>query len=226
MTYRHAESLERGLAQNIENVLRDANTAIPGFIESYDPETRTAEVSISFVQYNEGDDGSENEDAWPKLPDVPVLFPGGGDFHMSWPLANGDPVLIVFCQRDIIRWFATDGKEPHADMLGETMGANGAICIPRLYPARSTSKPASKDDALLEFKGAKFILKANGDVVIDGPRLRIGSESAGTALANGDVVDSHLSTIATRVDVLSGVIGLPPMALIGNRKSSKAFTND
>lgn len=226
MTYRHTQSVEQSLDSSFINNLSEANTAIPAFIESYDQEMRTVEVSIPISDFKRGDDGSENEEDWPKLPDVPVLFPGGGDFNMSWPLKNGDPVLLVFCQRDLIRWLVSDGKEPHSPELSEVMGANGAICIPRLYPEKSSKSEASNVDVTMQFKDTKFIIKSNGDVVIDGPKLKIGSDSAGTALANGEVVDSHITAIASKVDAMGAILGLPPLVLIGNRKSTKAFTND
>lgn len=211
----------------MQSELRDLNTAIPGHIESYDAETRTASISIPIVNYTEGEQPSDEvEEDWPVLLGVPVWFPGGGSFHMSWPLANGDPVLIVFCQRDISEWFVSDGKEPHAPEFPELHTENAAICIPRLYPEKAEKKDASDTDVTLQFKTTKFILKPNGDVVIEGPKLIVGSDSGSTPLANGNVTQSQISANNERINTLSAILGLPPVVLTGNIKSSKAFTND
>jgi len=44
------------------------------------------------------------ESSLPVIVDVPVVYPAGGGFRMSWPLAEGDQVWLAFGSRDIGGW--------------------------------------------------------------------------------------------------------------------------
>lgn len=71
----------------------------------------------------------------PILPDVPVVFPGGGGFALTFPVAAGDECLVVFASRCIDAWWQSGG-------VGEPMEPRDARPLGRLRPCRR-AQPAA-----------------------------------------------------------------------------------
>lgn len=89
----------RDLAALKEEILSSLHCALPGTVESFDPETQTAVVRPLLKRKTE----------LPLLRDVPVFFPGSRNSAVTWPVSAGDGCLVVFADADIDRWFETGG---------------------------------------------------------------------------------------------------------------------
>lgn len=87
------------------------NCIKPGKIESYDPSTRTAEVSVGLAQVLA--DGTIRP--YPKLVDCPVVTIQGGGVGVAFPIKAGDPCLILFSDRCIDDWYNNGGANPPPD---------------------------------------------------------------------------------------------------------------
>ena len=101
----------------------DIWTAIPGIVQKFDPVAMTCEVqpSIRFrinpPALNTYTSPTMTLDpsgqfAWDKMPvllDCPVVFPGGGGVTLTFPIAVGDEVLMVFASRCIDAWWQQGG---------------------------------------------------------------------------------------------------------------------
>lgn len=84
---------------------RDIWTAMPGVIDSYDPTTQTCVVNVPIqIVFKQGDNAPQPLSI-PPLLDVPVFFPGGGGFTLTFPVVNGDECLVVFASRCIDAWW-------------------------------------------------------------------------------------------------------------------------
>src|SRR5690606_15352833 len=84
----------------------ELHTAFPARVESYDASTQTADVTPRVRRTLTAEDGTLEREAMPVLRAVPVVQPratsGGWFVHM--PIAAGDEVLVICCERDITRW--------------------------------------------------------------------------------------------------------------------------
>ena len=224
------KTTEQSIRDIISYALDNANTVIPATVQSYDPATQTAEVRVTIVD-NYAVDGSTapRVKRFPVLPGVPVVFPRGGGWSITWPLKRGDNVVLVFSQRSIAEWFNTDGTVEVSPRELKAHGISGAFAIPG-PPTKSTklaSDAVSGDDLILRHSdGTELQLGKDKTVSLTANRLNIGSESASTAIAKGQVTEDHINAIKARVDTLSAILSLPPVVLIGSVKSGKAFTND
>jgi hypothetical protein len=80
----------------------------PGHIVEYFPLTQTATVQIS----NDRTYSTSTEDDLTVAPsylyDVPTFTPGGGDFHMTFPIKAGDSCLLSFSQFGYDHWFVNN----------------------------------------------------------------------------------------------------------------------
>ena len=89
--------IPRDLAALKEEILSSLHCALPGTVESFDPETQTAVVRPLLKRKTE----------LPLLRDVPVFFPGSRNSAVTWPVSAGDGCLVVFADTDMDRWFET-----------------------------------------------------------------------------------------------------------------------
>lgn len=84
-------------------------TLLPGEIVDFDATTQTATVKLLHVPQIAG-----QQKPFPQLRKVPVVFPRGGGYGLTWPIAAGDPVGVRFASRNMDAWYA-DGGEQVAD---------------------------------------------------------------------------------------------------------------
>ncbi|HSS39039.1 MAG TPA: Gp138 family membrane-puncturing spike protein [Polyangia bacterium] len=88
-------------------LLKDVHTALPGIIESFDATTQTARVrpAIRRVWVEQGPMDL------PPCVDVPVHFPAGGSFVLTFPVGPGDECLLCFSERAIDAWYDRGGVQ-------------------------------------------------------------------------------------------------------------------
>jgi hypothetical protein len=81
-----------------------------GVIKSFDPGEAgvrgpTANVLVAQKQVAAVNaDGTETVSDYPELKDVPVVFPNGGGFTLTFPISEGDECLLFFNDREIDNW--------------------------------------------------------------------------------------------------------------------------
>lgn len=102
-------------AAQIKAALLDVHTALPGIIINFDPDTRTATVQPAIKRFFlHPETGEQVPTNLPPCVDVPVYFPSGGGFELTFPVTAGDHCLLIFAERCIDAWFAT-GKPSEPD---------------------------------------------------------------------------------------------------------------
>ncbi len=198
------------------------NTAIPASVESYDEATRTARVKIHYSDHFASEGTEANREDWPPIPDCPVLFPRGGGFVFTWPLEKGDPVLVVFSQRSLQEWSASDGKTDIGSFLISTHNPGDAIVIPGLSPSKN------KDGEDTEIK-----ITTDGELQVKSSKVRLGTLDAAKALALAEKVDAAIQNAEAKINAivaaaLAGgglVLGVTPLIPAQPTASAKVFTD-
>jgi hypothetical protein len=110
----------------------DIWTALPGTYQGAGSKKGTANVQPTvqvqlqstgnvWGSYNNADpvNGKFTPGGWqnlPLCPDCPILLPGGGGFHATFPLKTGDEGLLVFSSRCIDNWWLAGGPQSQAEL--------------------------------------------------------------------------------------------------------------
>lgn len=89
--------------------LSEVWTALPGIVQGFDTQAMTVSVQPSIRGRVAQPDGSESKVDLPLLVDVPVIFPAGGGFTLTYPIAQGDECLVAFSSRCIDSWWQSGG---------------------------------------------------------------------------------------------------------------------
>lgn len=156
----------------------------------------TVKVSIGVDFHRRAEDGTRTRYTPPQIANVPVVYAGAGGYSITHPIAPGDYVLLVFCERSIADWLRSGGVgvEPtHARRHALT----DAIAFPGLRP-RGEDVPAASHDAnalVLSVPGGKSIklgATATKGVNRQGDDVLAGSSFAATMAA----INTALTTLA------------------------------
>ncbi len=105
--------------------------ALPGIIQSFDPELVTAVVQPAIRYVERDSDGNKSTKDYPLLVDVPVVFPRGGGCTLTFPVKEGDECLVIFADRCIDFWWQSGGVQEPVDGRMHDLSDAFAIVGPR-----------------------------------------------------------------------------------------------
>jgi len=88
--------------------------ACPGVIQSYDENSQTVTVQPAIREKIRINGNISNEDL-PLLINVPVFFPSGGGYSLTFPIEAGDECLVVFADSCIDAWWQSGGVQNQMD---------------------------------------------------------------------------------------------------------------
>lgn len=121
------ESMELWLQSRME----DVHTMLPGTVQSYDPDTRTAVVKPSVKLRTMHGDILDI----PPIASVPVVWPGSNDFTaMSKDLPKGSGVTLLFSEASLGNW--QRGSQDAAAEDESRHSLQDAIAVPGLWSMR------------------------------------------------------------------------------------------
>lgn len=206
-----AATPEAAFDAQIDGRLKQLHTCIPGIIASFDPAKQTASVQPAIKRiFNE--QGAVN---LPLCVDVPVAFPGGGDFFLTFPVKAGDECILLFSERAIDLWYQGGGTQEPSEYrlhdLSDGLAIVGLNSQPRKIPSfnstdtefrnrTGTTKVQIKPDGTIKTQNAtgsteltpagKFIINAPGGLEVNAPTTQINSattNATGTVNATGAI---------------------------------------
>jgi len=93
---------------DIERAAVQLRVALPGIIMSFDPNTQTVQVQCAIRETIKLDGIPTNVEI-PLLGEVPIIFPNGGGFVITFPVQPGDECLVIFADLCIDAWWQSGG---------------------------------------------------------------------------------------------------------------------
>lgn len=153
------------IMQAIDSRLLDVHTALPGKVNSFDKDTQTVEVELQVRRMVEDASGRLQEEELPILPNVPVGFPRSEAFFISFPLAKGDFVWVIFSEASIDQWRSKGSATPPGDARRHTL--TGAVAMPCVYPNdRAIGEVHASAMVVGEDGGQKVFIHPGGEVEV------------------------------------------------------------
>lgn len=122
----------------IDNKLMDVHTALPAIIISFDANKRTVSAQPTIQRVFSEGEGKAGADNLPPCVDVPVVFPMGGGYELTFPINKGDECLLIFAERCIDSWFETGQPSEPADFrqhdLSDAFAIVGVRSLANIQP--------------------------------------------------------------------------------------------
>lgn len=124
-----SENLDNGLKQIFESLFAAKHFCMPAQVISFDAAQQTVVVQPSLKTLFQTEAIPR---LLPTIEDVPVVFPGGGTFFVTFDILPGSYVLLVFAERSIENFMNLGGI---ADPLStQKCDLSDAIAIPGILP--------------------------------------------------------------------------------------------
>lgn len=160
----------------IDSTLMNLHTSMPAIIMSYDANTRTITAQIAIQRVFTDGEGLSGPMNLPPCVDVPVIFPGGGGYEITFPVKEGDECLLLFSERCIDSWFVSGEPNVPADYRQHDL--SDAIAIVGL---KSLAKATPTDNAGMNIGSATNKISITDDdisiTVNDVKRVSLSDES-------------------------------------------------
>ncbi|HAW2832189.1 TPA: translation initiation factor IF-2 [Escherichia coli] len=189
-------SQEQADTSLIGAVMSALRVAMPGIVQSFDPDAVTAVVQPAIRGQEPSPDGGSQSTVLPLLVDVPVLFPRGGGCTLTFPVSAGDECLVVFADRCIDFWWQNGGIQEPVDTRLHDL--SDAFCI--VGPQSQAEKISGISTDAVQLRtddGTSFIeLSRGGGVTITSTQVTIN----GPVSINGDTqVDGCVTSTGDQV---------------------------
>lgn len=122
----------------------DLRVAIPGIVDSFDPNAQTVTVQPAIKERVIADqNGTIQTVNLPLLLDVPVVIPRAGGVVLTLPIQKGDECLVIFADSCIDAWWSQGGVQVQAEKrrhdLSDGFAIMGAWSQPRKISGYSTT---------------------------------------------------------------------------------------
>lgn len=164
----------------IDSSLARVWTALPGIVQSYDKTRRTCTAQAAVQAQWRDPTGTWQNVSLPVMTDVPVMFPGGGEYEFYFPVSANDEGLLVFSSRCIDAWWQSGGVQPQAEIrshdLSDAFFVPGAYSQPNVpsEPANDTIQMRSKNGSSyveLDANSGRVNIVAFGGLWVNGVRV-------------------------------------------------------
>ena len=149
-------TLAQVLDTALEGALANVHTCSWGYVTSYDAATQRATVQVAPRRMWTDDEGTRRTERPAPLLNVPVIFPGSGPYSITWNIANGDWVLLLFAETAMDSWH--EGGQTDVDSGDRRRHSlSDAVAIPGLRPRTAPVAGPPPSDAMC-LTAAKLLL--------------------------------------------------------------------
>jgi len=187
------------LRMAIAGALEDVHVALPGQITEWNPAQQKASVKPLVKRLVAAEDGSEILEELPIITDVPVMFPRSSQFFFSLPLAPGDFVLLVFCERSIDVWLSGQGDDANPDDF-RRHDLSDAVAIPGFFPfSRALADVSATNLAIGKTGGPQ--------IHVDNALVHLGAYPAADFVALAALVQGQLTALKAAIAGAAVVAG-------------------
>ncbi len=149
------------LVDAIQSRLAEFRVSLPCKVTKYNKSDGTVDVEILLKDQKPQPDGTTTLVAFPQVQDVPIQWFRCNKTWITMPLADGDLGKLVFCDRSLSNWSASNKGEV-VDPKSLTMhNFDGATFEPGLYPA-TAAIPSPDPDNIVIHSDTKVMLGEKG----------------------------------------------------------------
>lgn len=187
--------LSQALKAMGEQLSSSLRVAVPGIIQSFDPETVTCTVQPAVNGSVPDETGAESVEGITLLVDLPVIFPRGGGLTLTFPVKAGDECLVIFSDRCIDFWYQSGGTGDAVDHRQHDTSDAFVIVGPQSQ-ANKISGISTSAAQLRTDDGAAFIEVAAGhDITVNTPGKLTANAQGGTEITSPNIILNGAVTI-------------------------------
>jgi len=181
--------LVEGVLAALEGRQAEMWTAMPGIIREYFPATMTCTVQLAIKMNVREPTGAIRFVEVTPLINVPVIFPNGGGFSLTFPIKPNDECLVIFAMRCIDFWWQSGGVQLQGDHRMHDINDGFALVGARSQPRKLSPAPNAGAVQLRSDDGTALVaIEANKNITLTTP---------GTLTINATAVQINAPVTAT-----------------------------
>ena len=154
-------SLPEAIDLSVKRRLEELHTCLPAKIISYDHTQQRATVQPQLKKRYL--DSSVEE--MPIIVDVPIIWPRSSNASLTFPVTEGDYLLLLFAERSIERFLALGGNQEPGDR--RKFDLSDAIGIMGLSPFNVPSRAKNNTDVTLIYNDSSIAISKDGNINIE-----------------------------------------------------------
>jgi hypothetical protein len=104
MTDRGSPELPELIAAAIDSALKNVHVSMPGIVTKYSAASKTVDVQPACTRPVEKEDGGVVYEKLPECRNVPIAYQGATQLSLTFPLAVGDSVMLVWQDYSFAGW--------------------------------------------------------------------------------------------------------------------------
>lgn len=179
-----AEVIRRALEARIAQV----HVSLPVRVETYDSATQKVSCKPLVMSYYRDENDERQAESLPIINGVPVAFPQGGGYSLTFPIQPGDIGMVIWSELSMDRWLSGTGQEVDPGIDHRNALADG-VYVPGVRPFGSPLAGVPADHAALgQTNGVRVHLRES--------TICIGDEDGSGFLALADSVENELQNIS------------------------------
>lgn len=190
-------SLSDLLVEAIESRLAELHAGLPAYVVRFYPESQSCDVQPALLRAVLDDDGETVSERMPQIQNVPIFYPAGGGFRITWPLEEGDIVFLAFAERSLDRWLeAGDGDEVDPQE-SRRHDLSDAIALPGIRQRSFGIAQAPGTMTLGKFGGGVIQIRQNEVRIFSPGRIALdaGGETADQSIPRGEEMLAHIEAL-------------------------------
>jgi hypothetical protein len=155
----------------LRQALTDLRVATPGIIQSFDPATQLASVTVAIRERVRTPNGPvDTEIATINM--VPVVLPRAGGFTLTLPISQGDECLLVFADMCIDLWWTRGGVQNQFEVRRHDL--TDCFCIPGPWSKPQVLENYSAESAQLRSDDGTVTVDVSSDqITLTAPTVKI-----------------------------------------------------
>jgi hypothetical protein len=210
--FNETESLDVVFGQVFDSLLCNVHTAMPARVVSFDRDAQTLSVQPVLKRKFRGVDPQP----LPQIDDVPVVFPGSGDWWITVDIAVDSYVLLVFAERALESWLDQGGiLDPQ---IARKFDLSDAIAIPGINPSPEALSPGVAADKITIRKrdNSVYVELDALTAVVEAASIKLGA-TATQPLVLGTTLAAAFTAWTAAVATAGGTwLGITPPTAVSN----------
>lgn len=139
-------------------------TALPAIVGTYNSGAQTVTAQPTIQAQIRQPNGTWVDTNMPLCQDCPVVFPGGGGFTLTFPIAAKDEGVLVFASRCIDSWWQQGGIQKQAELRMHDL-SDGFFIPSMLSQTNKPGNPSTNTCQLRSKDGTTYVEIAAGQIV-------------------------------------------------------------
>lgn len=171
--------------------------AIPAIVQSFNPTAQTVVAQIAIRELVRTQTGTEWTAIAP-IQDVPLIFPSGGGWSLTFPVAAGDEGFLVFCDMCIDLWWSRGGVQDQFETRRHALSDCGFIPGGKSQP-NVLANYSTASAQLRSADGMVIIDLASTGITITAPKVQITTNDGPVNINASSQVNLNQSNVNVNV---------------------------